>query len=331
MPVYQFDPSPAPDSDFLAGRLTYLVVGNRGRLLDGRRTPVAVTGVSPDDGVFEVEILGFEDAGSRWELGLEEVTRFQFARGAAMAPPDVERELCAAKQRFDVDLVIEADPAAYAQTAAAIEVERGLIRDSLALVDALGDVDFDAHVGRREGPSPIIAEVEQWLTHRRLLDVDQRFADAFVTNPRSGELVKGHAVVLAELGLCRYRGKVIRDPLAFESLSKPRRAEHIIVRLALMRELYARLARETLTVFRAAAVEGPFPAPSRQSFISATFSREVADEHFAGGANTQTAVIWRQQISRDRLFMTFLETAALNRQFKEAEAILIAEPENRAF
>jgi hypothetical protein len=41
--------------------------------------------------------------------------------------------------------------------------------------------------------------------------------------------------------------------------------------------------------------------------------------------------MWRQIVSPDRLFMTFLETAAMNRQFKEAEAVLIGDPANRAF
>ena len=33
----------------------------------------------------------------------------------------------------------------------------------------------------------------------------------------------------------------------------------------------------------------------------------------------------------ERLFMTYLETAVLNRQFHEAEAILLEAPENPAF
>jgi hypothetical protein len=61
------------------------------------------------------------------------------------------------------------------------------------------------------------------------------------------------------------------------------------------------------------------------------FSSAVAEAHFAGGPSITCAVMWRQTVSPDRLFMTFLETAAMNRQFKEAEAILIGDPENGAF
>jgi len=65
--------------------------------------------------------------------------------------------------------------------------------------------------------------------------------------------------------------------------------------------------------------------------VSCTFSPAVAEAHFAGGPSTTCAVMWRQTVNPDRLFMTFLETAAMNRQFKEAEAVLIGDPANRAF
>ena len=67
------------------------------------------------------------------------------------------------------------------------------------------------------------------------------------------------------------------------------------------------------------------------SFVSATFSRELAEEHFAGGPATRTAVLWRQRVATERLLMTFLETEALNGRYKEAEAILLGEPGNPVF
>jgi hypothetical protein len=64
----------------------------------------------------------------------------------------------------------------------------------------------------------------------------------------------------------------------------------------------------------------------RASFVSATFSVDVAREHFLGGPDTRTAVLWRRRVPIDRLLMTFVETRALNGRFKEAEAVLLAEP-----
>ena len=86
-PVYETDPNARSDEDFLPGELSYLVTGNRGRLLDPRRTPVVVTDVAPNEGGFEVQIEAFEGQGARWELPLEEVGRFQFEHGASRAAP----------------------------------------------------------------------------------------------------------------------------------------------------------------------------------------------------------------------------------------------------
>lgn len=91
------------------------------------------------------------------------------------------------------------------------------------------------------------------------------------------------------------------------------------------------LAEEPPTIYRAAAVDGPLPPRVPASFVSGTFSEEVAAAHFAGGATTQTAVMWRQVVDPGRLVMTFLETAAMNDRFHEAEAVLIEDPANLAF
>src|ERR1700759_5039613 len=80
--VYESDPNSAPDAGFVPGRLELLVPGNRGRMLDARRTPIVVTAVEPSRGGFELEIRGFEDTGARWELPLANVARFQFERGS---------------------------------------------------------------------------------------------------------------------------------------------------------------------------------------------------------------------------------------------------------
>lgn len=331
MTVYEFDRDSAPDGDFVAGSLERLVVGNRGRLLDARRTPVQVTAVSPDTGAFEIEILRFEDAGARWELGLEEVTRFQFERDAALATAEEIRELDLASRRFRVEVVIEAEPAAGAQTAEAIASEQRVLRAELAGVEALHRLDLATHVRTREGHPELMVTVDRLAGTRGVAELDERLASAFVSNPQSGEVVKGHAVVLAELGLCRYQGPRIRDPGVLQTWTAETRARHIIFRLALMRELFGTVTPGMLWLFRAAAHEGPPPSPAPRSFISATLSREVAEDHFAGGPRSTSAVMWRQRTPAERLFMTFLETPALNRQFKEAEAILIAGSEGMLF
>jgi len=325
--IYASDPDPAPDSDFAPGELRHLVTGNRGRLLDARRTPITVTAVRPAIGAFELEVGAFEDAGACWELALEEIGRFQFARGGAVAPPDVVAGLESALRRFDRELVIEPDPAAREETLRRIDRARADVR-----IELPAPLDLAARVQACAGDPELFTLLDGLVADRDVADLEQRFADAFVSNPRSGEFVKGHAIVLAELGLCPYRGKVVRDPGVFEGAGrKERRAEHLVARLAFTYELWSTVGDETVTLYRGAAVDGPLPERSSSSFVSATFSREVAAAHFEGGSTTWTAVQWRQTVPVTRLLMTFLETREMNGRFREAEAVLIGDPANRAF
>jgi len=68
MSIYQTAADPAPDSEFEPGELDHLVVGNAGRLLDPRRTPVTVVGIRLEVGTFVVRLEAFEDKGARWEV-----------------------------------------------------------------------------------------------------------------------------------------------------------------------------------------------------------------------------------------------------------------------
>jgi hypothetical protein len=63
-------------------------------------------------GSFVVRVDAFEDTGARWELGLEEIERFQFARAATPATDAALPELQDSAARFDHDLAITCDQAA---------------------------------------------------------------------------------------------------------------------------------------------------------------------------------------------------------------------------
>jgi hypothetical protein len=325
--IYQSDPDAAPDTEFVPGDFEHLVIGNRGRLLDARRTPITVTAVAPATASFEVEIGAFEDSGARWELPLEQLHRFQFALDVAVAPPEAVAELRAAAAKFDRALRIDCDPAAREQTLALISDARASVRGLLARDPLIASLDPSDHIARRTGEPRLYALLEEFLAANDVLELDRRFSATFVSNPGSGELVKGHAIVLAELGLCPYDAAVVRDPQLFEEdLSKPQRARHLIARLAFVHELWSLLRHDTVTLYRGTAVDGPLGTPARSSFVSTTFSRAVAEAHFEGGPATQAAVLWRRRTPVGRLFMTFLETPAMNERFREAEAVVIADP-----
>ncbi len=328
--IYESDPNAAPDDEYLIGAMRHAVAGNHGRLRDARRTPLSITSVEPDRGEIEVRIEDFEDRGARWRLPVWEIDHIQFPVGSRDASSDVVAALGRAVERFDRPLRLEASPDAGAHTRDRISQGRRVAREML--MGAVSSIDLAELVRAREGDAGLSAVVEEFLGERGLLELDRQFSAAMVSNPHAGELVKGHAIVLAELGLCPFSGTVVRDPQLFSGAwSRERRGEHLIARMAFVQELWPTCVRQPATLYRAAATEGPLPARGASSFVSCTFSSAVAEAHFAGGPSTTCAVIWRQTVSPDRLFMTFLETAAMNRQFKEAEAVLIGDPANRAF
>lgn len=331
-PVYANDEHPAPDSAFASGELRHLVVGNRGRLLDARRTPITVVDVAPERGSFVVRVEAFEDTGARWELGLEEIKRFQFARTATPATETALAELQDSAARFDRDLSIDCDQAARADSLRRLQERRHDATAWLAGRTSGLKVDIAEQISSREGHPAVYALLDEFLTEHDLHELEHGFTESFVTNPRAGEIVKGHAIVLAELGLCDYRGKAPRDPDLFAGhWSRPRRADHLLWRLAVTQALWLNLDWREFPLYRAAATDGTFNTERPATLVSATFSTDVAQSHFRGGPTTRVAVLWRQRVPVERVLMTFLETQAMNQRFHEAEAVLLADPSNSAF
>jgi hypothetical protein len=325
--MYQYDPDARPDSEFAPGELRWLVTGNTGRLLDGRRTPVRVTALDLAHGYFEAEILAFEDAGARWLVPLEDVTRYQFAPGGQNAGPDAVAAMTEAIARLDVTLEITADPAAGLRS-------RGGIADARAHADAW----LAAHgVTESINPGPYIArcrgsdDAAGWLaaylaeaTPPGLAALDAELTAGYVSSPASGDLVRAHLIVLAELGLCGYRGKAIRDPASLDGrYSRDARRAHIIARAGFTQALWARADHDGLMLYRGIGLPGRARLAVRtDTLISATFARPVAESHF-NGVRSDAAALLRCRLPADRLLFTFLETAAMNRQFLEAEAVLL--------
>jgi hypothetical protein len=209
--------------------------------------------------------------------------------------------LHAAVTRFDRELVIGASPPAA--TISRLLAEREAAREFVVPLPPLA-----SYVAERMGEPVLWRALAAFLDARDVLDVERAFAAQLVSNPWSGELIKGHAIVLAELGLCPFRGKVVRDPALFDgAFSRERRADHLLARLAFVAELFT----EPVTVYRGSR------APETTSFVSASFSRAVAEANLEG--RDGELVAWNP----DRLFMTFMETAEMNRRDREAEALIL--------
>lgn len=324
-PIHQSDPDAAPDSDFEPGELRHLVPGNTGRMLDPRRTPVAVRSIDPGTGVFELEVLAFEDAGARWTIEAERVSHFQFAIGAARAEPAEVAALERAIDRYDRPLHIPVDDEARARTERRL---REAERRAGAYIDAAPRFDLASRTGDEASKRAL----QRSMTDLGLADVESALTERYASNPDSGDLVKGHRIVVAHLGLVAYDGKVPRDPDIFEDRwNEARRAEHILARLGFVRALFHRAGHQRVWLYRGLAAEGPLgPTPGR-TFVSSTFDRAVAESLASRGPATVVSVLIGQSVPVERLFMTYIETAALDRVYHEAEAVLLADPANHAF
>jgi hypothetical protein len=321
----------APDSDFVPGEMRWLVPGNSARLLDLRRTPVRIVELRPDSGLFICEVQDFEDRGALWDMPFESVMGFQFAKGSAEAPAAEAARYAEIAQQFDRTLDIPCDPARREESLRRLARLRA---EAAAWLDAHssffgsgGALDFAS----REGDTRLWTDLEAFLGERDLWELEDGFATAYVSNPWSGERVKGHRIALAELGLAAYRGNVARDPGALEGRwSAARRAEHILARMAFVQELFARSGYPAPVLYRGLSTEGPLKPRTARSFVAATFSMDVALSLF-GAPSERTGAMWRQAVPVERLFMTYLETRQMNRPFREAAAVMIEDPDNMAF
>ncbi len=324
--IHQFDPQRLPDDRFTPGCLDHLVPGNRGRLLDPRRTPVHVVSLDWRTGHFVVEIDAFEDRGARWEIPLEKVGNLQFALDACLAEaPDVRR-MEARIAELDRPLHIPCDAARAAQTAAEIE-ERS--RQATTWI-ADHSRFFAAHAAPEptaaEGPLDLRRDALAFFASRQVHRLEEAFAAQFVSNPHSGECVKGHRIVIAELGLAPYEGRAPRDPELFDGAwSREHRAEHVLWRMAFVRAWLRRARWRELILFRGISSEKPLARGDAPTFSPASFRFDVAWSCFAGPVPHAFGRLERRLISTDRVFMTHFETDAMNRQFVEAEAVLLGD------
>jgi hypothetical protein len=329
--TYQHDPDAAPDSDYEPGILDFLVSGTRGRMLDPRRTPIVVIGLGDGVGFFEVEVAGFEDKGVRWSIPLEDVDHFQFESGSPRLGHSDVAQLEELRDRVDQPLAIPLDPEVAQATRRRLDEHQVRCREWFGSESRFSEdprFDFTTRTGRDD----LADDLARFMSSLGLAEVEEAFATKYVSNPRSGDVVRGHEIAAARLGLCPYDGKALRDPAATQGIwSDQSRASHLLNRSAFVAEAYRLAGFEQVWLYRALAFQGPMQTPRFHSFVSATFARSVAEDLFSGGGNVTTAVLYRQAVPIERLLMTYQETAAMNRRFHEAEALLLASPGNRAF
>jgi hypothetical protein len=291
--IFQFNPDMAPDSNFEPGELQHLVKDNLGRLLDPRRTPVRLIAVHLETGMFEVELLDFEDKGARWLYPFEAIGKYQFALDSAKAPFQQIECFRDVIHRLDRPLSISCDDRVSKEMIASVMTERERAREWLSSESRFFASGELFQPGGLEGIPSLYEDLRAYMDYHGLIDMEDEFATQWMSNSESGEFIKGFRIVVAEMGLSPFEGTIMRDPCLFnEPWSKPRRAQYILKRMAFVQQVFSQNGIERPMLYRTLTCAGPLERRNTtRSFISATFNREVAEALFAEHDMTRTIAI----------------------------------------
>jgi hypothetical protein len=324
-----------PDTEFVPGTIAFLAEGNYCRLLDGRRTPGRVEEYSDDSAMFRWRIMDFEDRGKYWDVPAEGVTRYQFTKDAKRLDVERIKRIEASIQKYQRALTIEPVEQKRLQTESEIQAVENAIADWLRSNSVFfkdqGQLDLKSGTAAKSLAEDLIL----YMRSVGMEETEQRTADSMVLNPDSGEWIKGMAIVLAETGLVPYRDKIPRTRDIFEGPGrKEDRRRYLIHRLAFVRAYFHLLGMKEVTLYRGMATEWAWgKRPSSRAFVSFTFSVKVAGTHcdFDRNSDKKHAYLLKRAFPVERLFMTSLETGAMNQQYREAEALVLYREEDSIF
>lgn len=325
MMVHQFNVNNLPDSDFENGSYEFLLKGNECRLKDSRRTPGILEDVYEDTGFFRWRITDFEDKGKFWDLPIETVFNFQFRRNLSLKIPEIQSsKYKTIANKFDRPLVIERDASASFNTENLLVEKVKEAENWLVAYSKFFQNKNQLNQKGGKGSTELMNDFRRYMESRDLWDLEEKTSEMYVLNPHSGEWFKGIEIVCAELGLADYVGKVIRTPDIWEGRGhKNLRCEYVLHRIAFLRAFFRLAEIECLTLYRGMATEGPWIPNRKKTFSSWSFDIKVA-ESFTRFHETQFKNVYliKREVPIKQLFMTYLETEAMNRQYSEAEAII---------
>lgn len=312
------------DHNFDNGTLAHLIVGNEGRVLDGRRTPGYIEHYDKDNAMFIWRITGFEDAGNFWEIPAEQINCYQFRKGSPRLSQ--EEVSCISKrcQELNKTLCIPKSATDHAQTEQEIakqeEVACEWITQHSAFYHAGAEFDFNA----KEGSELLFGDLENYLKARGLYEVEKETAEQYLLNPYSGEWIKGMKIVMAEMGLIAYNSTYPRKKETFMGIgSKEKRIAYVIARTAFIRSIFKLKGITEIPLFRGMSSEIDF-YQTPQTLISTTLSAATAMK-FADikqSSKARSAYFVKFTCPVDKLFMTFFETKQFSERYKEQEAVI---------
>jgi hypothetical protein len=324
--IHQYDENRAPDADFVPGELGLLCPGNSCRLLDPRRTPGVIEDYDPDCAMFRWRITAFEHNGRFWDVPAEDVARYQFDGGSKRLDEAGVKAIVEAVSRFQAPLVIAPRVENRERTETVIEEAESFagawLKSNSSFLREGGRPDLDS----RTGPSSLARDCSDYMESLGMEEIERRSAENIVLNPDSGEWIKGMEIVLAEMGLAGYKGKIPRTHDIFEGPgAKENRSAWLIRRIAFVRAYFRLLGMDEVVLYRGMSVENPRSLPSG-ALTSYTFSLKVARSFcdFDRHGRSRESLLLKRTVPARRILMTYLETAAMNEDYREAEALVLS-------
>ena len=325
MSVHEYDENLRPDTDFVPGDISYLVEGNNCRLLDGRRTTGYIEKYFEESAMYRWRITKYEDKGEYWDLPAENIKRFQFEKNADRLKKNKTNMIQKKINKFNKYIQITAQKKDEVATEEKIikkqnSIEEWLKANSQFIINT-GSLDFSENTG----PKTLADDLKSYMKDNELENMEKKTAELMVLNPNSGEWIKGMKIVLAEMGLVSYNGKMPRTKDIFAGAgSKERRRKYLINRLAFIRAYFAVLDIKEIVLYRGMTTEKDWQENSR-TFLPCTFSLGVAKafSNFDRNSKYKNSYLMKMTWPVDKLFMTYLETEAMNKQYKEAEALVM--------
>lgn len=328
-PIHQINPDTRPDHEFLPGTLELLAEGNACRLRDRRRTPGRIESISAESGYFRWRILDFEDKGKFWDVQIEDVNKFQFEIDSRKESPAIINDYERLIRKFQTQLVIDASTAESDAIGKCLAERTVEIQNWLRTRQRFSEFSFETDV--QEISMHALAALQDYMNLRGLAEQERLTSEIYVLNPHSGEWIKGMKIVLAEMGLKKFSGSIVRDRNLFLGVGDKRhRRAYLLERLAFVRALFKLLGKSHVRLFRGASVEGPWRVGAPKFFSSWTFSKAVAESFccFDSDSGTAHSYLFMRTFPVEKLLMTFLETESMNRQYCEAEAVLMHDEED---
>jgi hypothetical protein len=324
-----------PDSSYVNGETKFLVVGNECRLLDQRRTPGKIKTIDLESASFIWEITDFEDKGKFWEVELGRINTYQFKIGSK------EASLSEIETYNHRESVLNKNAKICVLASSEIQIKKILNeRMSEALIwigknseyfRSKCEIDFQ----NTTGPRLLRDDFNNFMKDHGLSEIDKKTTEVQVLNPYSGEWIKALQITMAEMGLKSYDGKSIRSEKVYEGIgSKENLKKYIEHRLGFLRAMFNKMNLQEVELYRGMSTDSKWTPSATNQFrywTSWTFNYKVAQDFsvLLPKSKQKNSYLIKREIPVEQLFMTFLETDAMNSQYLEAEALVLHQESDR--